>query len=165
LHIPEDASLRKEGPEALAKWGFLRLPADVIIASSTNLHKKIFESLMRSPWPTFYPHNVNADSYILLKANGGGKAGGDSGLPIPPRDLWEGYGKNAELFLKTGKVDVDTMLQILESSGFRIQSGGRVLDLGCASGRMVRWLADIADRCEVWGETLTRDISDGAKNI
>jgi SAM-dependent methyltransferase len=154
LHIPEDGSLRKQGPEALAKCGFLRLPADVIVASSTNLESKINESLMRSPIPTFYPYSADADWYILLKSNGhdaDGKAGGNSGLPIPPKELWEGYGKNAELFLKTGKVDVDTMLQILESSGFRIRNGGRVLDLGCASGRMIRWLADISDQCDVWG--------------
>jgi SAM-dependent methyltransferase len=139
----------------------LRLPANVIIASSTTLHSKVVESLTRSPFPimesltrsplpTFYPYNADQESYILLKSgqNGDCTSGGNSGLPIPPKNL---YGKNDELFLNSGKTDVDNMLQILESSGFRIRSGGRILELGCASGRMIRWLADIADQCEVWG--------------
>jgi ubiquinone/menaquinone biosynthesis C-methylase UbiE len=154
LDIPEDASLRRHAPDALAKRGFLGLPADVIIASATNLRSRILEALMRSPLPIFLPYNADADSYILLKStahDGGSEAGRDNGLPIPPRDLWEGYGESAELFLNSGKVDVDTMRRLLESSGFRIQSGGRVLDLGCAAGRMIRWLADVADQCDVWG--------------
>ena len=116
---------------------------------------------------TFYPYKADEESYILFKSNdhNRGHDGADSGLPVPPQGLWEGYGNTAEEFLLWGKHNVITMRQILESSGFHIRSGGRVLDFGCASGRMIRWLADIADRCEVWVSTLMRTISFGARSI
>jgi ubiquinone/menaquinone biosynthesis C-methylase UbiE len=43
------------------------------------------------------------------------------------------------------------MKRILESSGFYIKEGNRILDWGCHTGRMIRWLDDIAEQCEIWG--------------
>jgi SAM-dependent methyltransferase len=43
------------------------------------------------------------------------------------------------------------MRGILAGSGFDFPDGARVLDFGCAAGRMVRWLRGEADRCEIWG--------------
>jgi len=49
------------------------------------------------------------------------------------------------------------MKQILDSSGFSIRDGSRVLDLGCASGRMIRWLVDFAEQCEIWGVDISAE--------
>lgn len=56
----------------------------------------------------------------------------------PPPDLWGNYASSAEEYLEYGRLDVDTMLGIL-GSGAR-SSLGRVLDLGCGAGRMIRHL-------------------------
>ena len=56
---------------------------------------------------------------------------------LPPDELWEGYGPTGSEYLESGRRDVDSMLRILEA-----HSGApeRVLDFGCAAGRMVRHL-------------------------
>jgi ubiquinone/menaquinone biosynthesis C-methylase UbiE len=99
----------------------------------------------------FYPYNADQECYILLKSSDHDRGRDEFKFPVPPQELWEGYGMTAEHFLNSGKVDVDKMKKILDSSGFRVQDGNRVLDLGCASGRMIRWLDEVAGRCEVWG--------------
>jgi cyclopropane fatty-acyl-phospholipid synthase-like methyltransferase len=62
-----------------------------------------------------------------------------------------GYGTTIDGFLSSGKTHIETMKRILESSGFCIKEGNRVLDFGCAAGRMIRWFDDIAEQCEIWG--------------
>jgi ubiquinone/menaquinone biosynthesis C-methylase UbiE len=128
----------------------LQRPADALIASSKKLPNKISESLMSDPHLSekFYPYKADQTFYILLKSSDQSR---ETRLPTPPQDLWEGYGKTEEEFLISGKVHVDKMKQILDSSGFRIQARNRVLDLGCASGRMIRWLDDLAEQSEIWG--------------
>src|SRR6266851_2869045 len=132
---------------------FLRFPADALIPSSKKLPSKIAELVMRDPHlhEKFYPYEADQEFFILLKSSRQDSDRDNIGLPMPPQDLWAGYGTTAEYFLNSGNVDVDRMKKILDSSGFRIQDGNRVLDLGCASGRMMRWFDDFADRCEVWG--------------
>jgi ubiquinone/menaquinone biosynthesis C-methylase UbiE len=135
---------------------FLQLPADAVIASSKKLFLKVSESVMRDPHVAdkFYPYKPYQSDYILLKS-GGERSG--LGLPTPPQELWMGYGPTTEDFLNSGKVDVDKMKKILGSVGFRIQDGNRVLDFGCASGRMIRWLNDFAEQCEIWGVDISAE--------
>ncbi len=132
---------------------FLRLPADALIVSSKKLSSKISDAIIRDPRlnDKFYPYETDRDFFILLNSNSQQPDHANCGLPIPPQDLWAGYGKISEYFLSSGQADVATMKKILEFSDFRIQAENRLLDFGCASGRMMRWLADIAQRCEVWG--------------
>lgn len=62
---------------------------------------------------------------------------GDDGLPVPPRPYWMGYGSSAGEYLSSGRGDAARMLQEVEAAvpGF---VAGRVLDLGCGAGRMLR---------------------------
>jgi SAM-dependent methyltransferase len=74
----------------------------------------------------------------------------DRSLPVPPEDLWEGWGPTVEDYLRSGRDDTASMLDILERAGERPASFRRVLDLGCAAGRMLRFFpAD--DKAERWG--------------
>jgi ubiquinone/menaquinone biosynthesis C-methylase UbiE len=43
------------------------------------------------------------------------------------------------------------MMKLVIVDDFAIQDGCRILDLGCQSGRMIRWLASSAEQCEIWG--------------
>jgi SAM-dependent methyltransferase len=47
------------------------------------------------------------------------------------------------------------MRNILAASGFSFQDGCRVLELGCAGGRMLRFFEDVARRGEVWGTDIS----------
>jgi SAM-dependent methyltransferase len=73
----------------------------------------------------------------------------DSGLPIPPQDLWEDYGLTPDSYVASGRADVETMLAVLEAGEANLKEIHRVLDLGCAAGRMLR--AFPRDGRELWG--------------
>jgi SAM-dependent methyltransferase len=74
----------------------------------------------------------------------------DGGLPVPPQELWEGWGEVLEHYLDSGKEDVAAMLAVLEDAGVDGEDLKRVLDFGCAAGRMLRFLPR-HDQSEYWG--------------
>jgi ubiquinone/menaquinone biosynthesis C-methylase UbiE len=149
------ASLEQQGMGAARRFlkQFLQLPADALIASSKKLPGKISDTVQRDPRliAKFYPYKADWEFFILLKSSRPDAGLGYRELPLPPEDLWAGYGTSAEYFLNSGNVDVNTMKTVLVSSGFRFGDGNRLLDFGCAAGRMLRWFDNIALRCEIWG--------------
>jgi SAM-dependent methyltransferase len=68
----------------------------------------------------------------------------------PPVELWEGYGANEQAYLDSGKRHVDEMLAILEKGGASHAEFRRVLDFGCAAGRMLRWMPR-TETSVLWG--------------
>jgi SAM-dependent methyltransferase len=70
------------------------------------------------------------------------------GEDVPPKDLWEGYADHGAAYLESGRRDADTMLRLLAEHG--AGRFARVLDLGCAAGRVLRHLPK-ADDAEHWG--------------
>jgi SAM-dependent methyltransferase len=78
-------------------------------------------------------------------------------LPIPPRDLWEGYGATSEAYLEMGREHVAAMERVLETGGAPLASASRILDFGCAAGRMTRWLFPLAAEREIWGVDLNSE--------
>jgi ubiquinone/menaquinone biosynthesis C-methylase UbiE len=105
---------------------------------------------------TFFPHKKSAYSYVIRKT-APLKAGSDRVLPEPPERLWLAYGLTIEEYLESGKKHVDNMRSILADSGYSFEAGSRVMEFGCGGGRMLRWLNDAADRCEIWGTDLSGD--------
>ena len=79
------------------------------------------------------------------------------GLPIPPNNLYEGYGKNSEEYLTSGEKHISKMRNILKEAGYSFEEGNRILDFGCAGGRMIRWFNDIATKCEIWGTDISSE--------
>jgi ubiquinone/menaquinone biosynthesis C-methylase UbiE len=129
LRIPADVSLRRELEQ------LLRLPANALIASASSVQK-------------YYPYPARRGFYILQKPSGDGQERMKDSLPVPSRF---GYGDTEEDWLAGGKKDIDNMMMLLTSTNFPIQKGSRILELGCATGRLIRWLADLAQECEIWG--------------
>ena len=116
----------------------LRLPANALIASASNVQR-------HRPYPA--KHGL----YVLQTSNSHSQTGIKSCLPVPPPGVRFGYGDTEEHWLNGGKQDIDNIMHLLTSTNFSIQKGSRILDLGCAQGRMIRWLTDLAEECEIWG--------------
>jgi SAM-dependent methyltransferase len=95
------------------------------------------------------PSNPTGRYHLLLKAADSREH--DSHLAVPPKEMWEGYGFNEKEYLGSGLKHLTAMLEILENAGANPQSLKRVLDFGCAAGRMLRFYPHNNDGSELWG--------------
>jgi len=103
--------------------------------------------------PPYYPSHGDQFSYFISN---------DSkfqvnGIVVPPPALWMGYGGTPAEYLESGKRDVDAMARIIKKNEFDIASAKRILDFGCAAGRMIRHLPAIAPNVEFWGTDIGAD--------
>ena len=120
-----------------------------------------FQSLFIQPtilpyFVTFFPYKRTSYSYVLPKTPARSEPG-KAGLPTPPENLWLGYGRTIEEWLESGKLHVDKMRSLLAESGHSFEPGSCVLELGCAAGRMIRFLDDVAEQGEVWGTDISAE--------
>lgn len=104
----------------------------------------------------YQPDAHGSSSFAIPKLQNYDNDGEHEGFSIPPRPFWIGYGndfgdKGAEWYISKGKRDVSRMLEITGSSDFSFAPGSRILEMGCAAGRMIRHLKGFADSCEIWG--------------
>jgi SAM-dependent methyltransferase len=76
--------------------------------------------------------------------------------PTPPIQLRE-YGESARHHLESGRRDVAAMLSALEECSFDWAGARRVLEFGCANGRMIRHLEEHAESREIWGVDIQAD--------
>jgi len=102
-------------------------------------------------WQGYFPHEPAAAAAVVPREPAAAPTDPQTGLPLPPPGLWAGYGGTDVSVYLRGKDDVARMRELSAHSGLRLEEAGRVLDFGCSAGRMIRWLHDLADRCEVWG--------------
>jgi SAM-dependent methyltransferase len=103
----------------------------------------------------YFPHAPGSPCYLIPKTPAKGPIYPDSPFPVPPTEVRVGYGTTDQQFLDSGKKDVQTIRDILARAGTSVEAASRILDFGCASGRMVRWFLDVSDRCEVWGTDIS----------
>lgn len=118
-----------------------------------------FQSLFIQPtilpyFVTFFPYKRSSYAYVLPKVEPP-QAGRKSGLPNPPEHLWLGYGRTIGEWLESGQRHVAKMRSLLAESGYQFEQGHRVLEMGCAAGRMLRCLEDVSDKCEIWGTDIS----------
>lgn len=99
----------------------------------------------------YSPYRGYADSYRLPKNSTDFDGVCSQGLPVPPEWLRFGY-KASDAYLQTGQTDIQTMLDICP-----LEDARRILDFGCGSGRMIRWLKEYAADCEIWGTDIIAD--------
>jgi SAM-dependent methyltransferase len=76
-------------------------------------------------------------------------------VPIPPRELWEGYGETPEQYLGSGREHVEAMMRNLAAHGLTAPVS-RVLEFGCAAGRMLRFVPR-PDEADFWGVDIKAD--------
>jgi ubiquinone/menaquinone biosynthesis C-methylase UbiE len=120
-----------------------------------------FQSLFIQPtilpyFVTFFPYKRTSYSYGFEKRPPK-PVYVERGLPAPPENLWLGYGRTIKEWIESGKRHVDKMRSLLAEAGFTFPAGTRVLELGCAGGRMLRQLDDVARAGEVWGTDISAE--------
>jgi SAM-dependent methyltransferase len=96
----------------------------------------------------YVPYLPKSDSYVIPKTPNPDLKVCSQGLRIPPDELTQGYG---EEHIPTGERDVKKMLELLKATEFELLSENRVLEMGCATGRMIRHLKPFTETCEIWG--------------
>jgi SAM-dependent methyltransferase len=96
----------------------------------------------------FFPLQGESHYAVIHRASDR-PAGAD--LPVPPKELWEGYGDTEADYLACGRADMAAMLDILRAGGARPEELFRVLEFGCAAGRMLRFYPYTGDKSEIWG--------------
>jgi SAM-dependent methyltransferase len=105
----------------------------------------------------FHPYLEAVPTRVVAKLDEPPEISLEDGLPIPPRRLHAGYGADVAGYLACGREHHRTMMAIIKESGFVLEEGGRILDFGCAAGRMLRCFHGLADRHEVWGVDIRAD--------
>jgi SAM-dependent methyltransferase len=115
-----------------------------------EVRKEVHQTVLDDPRlpGKFYPIAPD-DSCYIIESDGVSCQGAT--LPCPPQDLWWGYGTTVEEYLAKGKRFVESMTRILQDSNFALKHGDRILDFGCGSGIMLRWLREFAEKGEAWG--------------
>lgn len=110
---------------------------------------------IKDPDTIYFPYSEKSEFYVISKTKEDHETC-EYGLPIPPENLWLGYGKNNTEYL-FGKLQVEKMLEIVRQSDFAFEKGNRILDFGCGAGRMLRWLKPLSGFCEIWGTDISAE--------
>jgi SAM-dependent methyltransferase len=98
----------------------------------------------------FLPFEERELSYVILKHERIHQPCNTSDLPLPPPHLLLGHADAAQ-FLSWGELHFSALARILKDSGSPLARGQTILDFGCGSGRLIRWLCDMAEGSEIWG--------------
>src|SRR3990172_13402579 len=122
----------------------------------TKLQSLFIQQTIFPYFVTFLPFKKSSYAYVIPKVTSPGEVG-KSGLPTPPEKLSMGYGRTIEEWLESGQRHVEKMRGLLLDSGYQFERGHRILEWGCAAGRMLRCLEDVANKCEIWGTDINGD--------
>jgi len=68
--------------------------------------------------------------------------------------MWEGYGETPDQYMASGRDHMTRMLEILSAAGTSPEAFEKVLDFGCAAGRMLRFYPESPGTSERWGMDL-----------
>lgn len=82
--------------------------------------------------------------HLGRRTNTGTPTSDTGGLPLPPAKLrvLVSNTANADVFLDTGRRQVEFFRELHRRNGGTLGPGSMVLDFGCGSGRLARWWAD-----------------------
>lgn len=104
----------------------------------------------------YFPYLPNSKNFIILKEKENVELC-EQGLPVPPEELWLGYGKDMKEYLHWGKVQSGIMVRLVKESDVVMDSLKRILEFGCGAGRMIRWLKPYSAKCEIWGTDISSE--------
>jgi SAM-dependent methyltransferase len=100
----------------------------------------------------FYePYEPSADHYALPLHPPEMEHTDELGSPVPPPAIQRGYGPDHSRYLTTGRQNFEVMVRTMAKVGSPLAADQRILDFGCAAGRMTRWLRTLGDGPQFWG--------------
>ncbi len=105
----------------------------------------------------YFPYKPETETYAIPSSNETYDTD-EYGLPIPPPEYWMGYGRDQEEHISDAKYDFAIMMEILNKVKFKFEPGFKILDLGCAGGRLIRFLKPYAEVCEIWGTDINAEV-------
>src|SRR5438552_836102 len=124
------------------------------VSAMRNMLRKFLPAFIKRPITAHIQAVVDAER-LYFRSHPGENAycvkpnvPGSEGLPVPPEELWVGYGSDAQSYVSGGKSNVADMVRILEGSGVAFGNTNRILEFGCAAGRMLRHLPEFAPKAE-----------------
>ncbi len=142
--------IRKHITKPVKRWAKEKI-------KNTYLELEAAKEVIKQKEPTliYFPHLEDSHSYVISKKKEKHELC-ELNLPVPPQNLWLGYGNNIKEYL-FGKNQIEKMLKILGASGFELKEKKRILDFGCGAGRMIRWLKPFSEKNEIWGTDISSE--------
>jgi SAM-dependent methyltransferase len=98
----------------------------------------------------FLPYREGEQSYIVVKERRADGPWTARDLPVPPPHLLLGH-QDAAQFLEWGEQHFSAMASILQTSGYPLARGQAILDFGCGTGRLIRWLGELCPGSHICG--------------
>lgn len=95
----------------------------------------------------YLPFRAGEDFVIPKKQAG---TAPEDGLPVPPPEQ-RLYGESVEVHLEDGRRSWSQIVDMLQTDGKMQLHGKRILEIGCANGRLLRHFEPFAKNCEIWG--------------
>jgi SAM-dependent methyltransferase len=90
---------------------------------------------------------------VLLRVHTDAQA---DGLPVPPPSLSSRWGLTTDSYLRGGQIDAEAILGSLAEVGATVEPASRVLDFGCAEGRVLRFFPRPPES-ELWGVDISAE--------
>src|SRR5262245_32554162 len=88
---------------------------------------QIGEEMMMDSQMPFVPFQRDKHAYVLPKVSRSASDPAASAFPIPPPELRLGYARATDVYLANGRRNVQTMLELLQAAGARLERGTRLL--------------------------------------
>jgi ubiquinone/menaquinone biosynthesis C-methylase UbiE len=95
-----------------------------------------------------WPYSENGESFVLMRHDLGSMS---LDPPTPDPIHWTHGEPDAATYLAEGREHTRAMVDVLTRAGAPLHPGQRILDFGCGTGRMMRWLPEELGECELWG--------------
>jgi SAM-dependent methyltransferase len=137
--------IRKMIPMKAKKWAI------------KTIRKAVFGGYSLPSILQYKPYRFTSDMFLIPRSVECDYETCSLDFAIPPKELWLGYGRTKEKWLATGEEHVSSMLELTKASAFSFTKGDRILDFGCGAGRMIRYLKNFAESCEIWGTDISAE--------
>jgi ubiquinone/menaquinone biosynthesis C-methylase UbiE len=98
----------------------------------------------------FFPADPEANDLVIRDLRSSDL--GSDGLPVPPQNLWVGYGQSKEEYIDSGARHVEKMLDLIGTMDLK-----NILEFGTAGGRMIRHFKEYAEQGDVWGVDISAE--------
>jgi ubiquinone/menaquinone biosynthesis C-methylase UbiE len=134
---------------------------------SALLRERVVQDVLQSPHfgAKLFPTAGASSGYAVPRTQLSPRKTTGADFPVPSAEWLVNWG-GEEVFVQGGRRDVGIMRELAADHGFHFAPGSHILEFGSSRGRMMRWLYDIADQCELWGvDLVAEDVTWSQQNL